>query len=113
MGTPLDDNYTSAQGTSMATPHVAGLCALILKANPRLTPAEVKRILRDTAINLNLDPNSQGQGRVDALAAVSAAAALLPPGPPPAPTPTPIPPTDPSKPPIGCLGAILNLFGLL
>ncbi|RLT36576.1 MAG: hypothetical protein DWI57_14640 [Chloroflexi bacterium] len=108
MGTPLDDNYTSAQGTSMATPHVAGLCALILKANPRLTPAEVKRILRDTSINLNLDANSQGQGRVDALAAVTAAAAVLPPGPP-TPTPTPTPP----KTPIGCLGAILRVFGLL
>jgi subtilisin family serine protease len=126
----VDDNYTSAQGTSMATPHVAGLCALILKANPRLTPAQVKSILRDTAINLNLDANIQGQGRVDALAAVTAAAAVPPPGPPtpptppdptpeptpdptPDPTPTPVPQPDPPKTPIGCLGAILKVFGLL
>ncbi len=130
MGQAVDDNYTSAQGTSMATPHVAGLCALILKANPRLTPAQVKSILRDTAINLNLDANIQGQGRVDALAAVTAAAAVPPPGPPtpptppdptpeptpdptPDPTPTPVPQPDPPKTPIGCLGAILKVFGLL
>ena len=119
MGQAVDDNYTSAQGTSMATPHVAGLCALILKANPKLTPAEVKGILRDTAINLNLDANIQGQGRVDALAAVTAAAAVPPPGPPtppaptPEPTPDPVPQPEPPKTPIGCLGAILKAFGLL
>ena len=125
MGTPLDDNYTSAQGTSMATPHVAGLCALILKANPRLTPAQVKGILRDSCIDLKMDPNIQGQGRVDALAAVTAAAAVAPPGPPkpsptpdPSPTPGPTPgptptPVPPPKTPIGCLGAILKVFGLL
>ena len=133
MGTPVDDKYTSAQGTSMATPHVAGLCALILKANPRLTPAEVKRILRDTCIDLKMDPNIQGQGRVDALAAVTAASAVRPPGPPPpstpkpdpspgpgpgpspmpGPSPTPLPQPAPPKTPLGCLGAILKVFGLL
>lgn len=122
MGQAVDDNYTSAQGTSMATPHVAGLCALMLKANPRLTPAQVKGILRDTSINLNLDANIQGQGRVDALAAVTAAAAVPPPGPPkpdpkptpePTPEPTPTPTPTPPKTPIGCLGAILKVFGLL
>ena len=127
MGRPVDDNYTSAQGTSMATPHVAGLCALILKANPRLSPAEVKRALRETAINLNLDPNSQGQGLVDSLAAVTrGAAAPVPdpsptpnptpvptPNPTPDPSPTPVPQPDPPKLPIGCLGAILKVFGLL
>lgn len=127
MGRPVDDNYTSAQGTSMATPHVAGLCALLLKANPALKPADVKRILRDTAINLSLDPNSQGKGRVDALAAVKAAAPVPTPDPTPAPdptpdptpdpkpdpTPTPVPQPDPTKPPIGCLGALLKIFGLL
>ncbi|MFZ1753635.1 MAG: S8 family peptidase, partial [Caldilineaceae bacterium] len=65
MGQVVDDNYTSAQGTSMATPHVTGLCALMLKANAQLSPADVKRILRDTAVDLGMDANSQGQGRVD------------------------------------------------
>lgn len=35
-------------GTSMATPHVAGLCALILQAKPGLTPAKVKALIMDT-----------------------------------------------------------------
>jgi serine protease len=37
------------QGTSMATPHVAGLAALIMSRLPGVTPAQVEAIIRDTA----------------------------------------------------------------
>ena len=41
--------YTMVSGTSMATPHVAGIAALLLEADPTLTAAEVKQVLVDTA----------------------------------------------------------------
>ncbi|HUT99015.1 MAG TPA: S8 family serine peptidase [bacterium] len=59
-------------GTSMATPHVAGACALLLDADPSLTPEKLKQILEDTALDLG-DPgkdNDYGSGRLDVLAAV-------------------------------------------
>ncbi|HEY5257201.1 MAG TPA: S8 family serine peptidase, partial [Candidatus Baltobacteraceae bacterium] len=58
-------------GTSMASPHVAGVAALMLGANQGLTPARVKTILCQSALNIN-DPH-QGCGRVDAYRAVARA----------------------------------------
>lgn len=43
------NSYKSFSGTSMATPHVAGVAALMLSANSNLTPAEVESILTQTA----------------------------------------------------------------
>jgi serine protease AprX len=44
--------YTTASGTSFSAPQVAGSIALMLEANPRLTPAQVKEILEGTATPL-------------------------------------------------------------
>lgn len=65
-------------GTSMATPHVAGLVALMLKANPNLTPAQVDSILEATALPLGAAGKDTvyGSGRVRAPEAVAAAQAL-------------------------------------
>jgi len=65
-------------GTSMATPHVAGLVALMLKVNPNLTPAQVDSILEATALELGIAGKDTvyGSGRVRAPQAVAAAQAL-------------------------------------
>lgn len=49
LSTTPGDTYQYFDGTSMATPYVAGVAALILSANPNLTPAEVETILTQTA----------------------------------------------------------------
>ncbi|MBC5773801.1 S8 family peptidase [Pontibacter sp. KCTC 32443] len=63
--------YTHMSGTSMATPHTAGVVALMLEANPSLTPAQVKDILQKTATNMpGLETWEVGAGYVNAYAAV-------------------------------------------
>ncbi|MBN2609511.1 MAG: S8 family peptidase [Candidatus Fermentibacteraceae bacterium] len=67
--------YTTMSGTSMATPHLAGCMALILSANPSLSPAQVDSLLEVTALDLGSagKDNIFGSGRVQALEAVQAA----------------------------------------
>ena len=72
IGRVVDDNYTSLTGSSIAEAYVTGLVALMLEAEPALTPAEVKDILQKSAVKLGQDVNTQGAGRVDALAALAA-----------------------------------------
>jgi len=59
-------DFKSLSGTSMSTPHVSGVAALLLEADPSLKPDEVKEALKATALDLGLDENTQGAGRVDA-----------------------------------------------
>lgn len=66
--------YTMISGTSMATPHVAGIIALMLEANPNLTPLETKRLIQETATNMpGYERWEVGAGYVNAYAAVAAA----------------------------------------
>ncbi len=74
--------YRTLDGTSMATPYVSGTVALMLEANPDLTPAEVFQILIDTAEHRGLGSgknNLYGHGVVDTFAAVKEAEALFTP----------------------------------
>ena len=72
--------YASFSGTSGATPHACGTVALVLSANPNLTPAEVSMILQTTAVEKG-DPgkdNRYGAGRIDAYQAYLLAVAMIP-----------------------------------
>ena len=69
--------YTHMSGTSMATPHVAGIVALMLEANPNLGPAQIRDILERTATNMTGRlPWEAGAGHVNAYAAVAESAGL-------------------------------------
>jgi len=69
--------YISLSGTSIATPVVSGIVALMLDANPSLTSDEVKAILQRTAQpHAGYDALTEGAGFVDAAAAVRLAVSV-------------------------------------
>jgi serine protease AprX len=64
-------------GTSFASPYVSGVVALMNQANPKIKPAQVRDILKSTAVKLaNLPDTYQGFGEVDPHAAVDHAKQL-------------------------------------
>jgi len=71
--------YLSLTGTSMAAPVVAGTVALMIQANPKLTPNLVKGILEYTAQTYKYDPLTQGAGFLNSLGAVELAKYLASP----------------------------------
>ncbi len=76
LGSPT--RYRSLDGTSMATPHVAGAAALIRQLHPDWAPELIKVNLMNTAKNLGRGMFEQGTGRVDVYAAARAPATILP-----------------------------------
>lgn len=59
---PGGNGYAGHFGTSLATPLVAGLCALILEVHPGWTPAEVRDALIDSATRRDSPDNTYGYG---------------------------------------------------
>jgi subtilisin family serine protease len=83
-GGTLDADYVSNfNGTSSATPIVAGIAALVLSVNPGLTEEQVRRLLKQTAdrvgqvVYANGRNDQMGNGRVNALRAVQAAPSFV------------------------------------
>lgn len=65
--------YATMSGTSMASPHVAGVAALVIQSGKAILPAEVQTILESTATNLGGDSGKDiyfGSGLVDAVKAI-------------------------------------------
>ncbi len=65
-------------GTSMACPHVAGICALLKKQHPDWTPDIMKSAIKTTAEVLLYEPMEQGNGFVDAYKAITTGTIALP-----------------------------------
>lgn len=67
--------YGRYSGTSMATPHVSGVIALLLEANPELSITQIENVLNETAIDLrdNGKDNASGHGLIQAHLAIQAA----------------------------------------
>ncbi len=63
--------YTSSSGTSFSCPLSAGVAALVVCANPNLTPMQVRDALRETASQHSNPDSEYGWGIIDALAAVN------------------------------------------
>ncbi|CAG7620206.1 S8 family peptidase [Paenibacillus allorhizosphaerae] len=69
------NQFAALSGTSMASPHVTALAALIRSANPSLKNTEVMQIMRDTAMDIGPSGKDKyfGYGLIDVVAALKAA----------------------------------------
>jgi serine protease len=79
--TPGADSYAFYRGTSMATPHVAGVVSLMLSRTPALTPAQVLTRLQSTARSFPTQTGSDCTTAICGAGIVNAAAAIENPAP--------------------------------
>jgi serine protease len=97
----LGQAYASLNGTSMASPHVAAVAALLKAYLPQLTPDQIESALEKSAVDLGPKgfDNDYGNGRVDAVAALNAVTPTKPPTTAPTTAPTTVPTTAPTTAP--------------
>ncbi|MCO4768495.1 MAG: S8 family serine peptidase [Deltaproteobacteria bacterium] len=87
-------NWEYQDGTSMASPYVAGAAALLRAAVPNLTPAGVRQALMDSAVDVPALSGLVASGRIDAFAALDRVGAVVDPG-----QEEPEEPEEPEQPP--------------
>ena len=72
LASPINDTrYSTASGTSFSCPLAAGVAALILSANPNLTPMQVRDALRNSASTNQTPDREYGWGIINALNAIN------------------------------------------
>jgi thermitase len=97
------NTYGSYSGTSMATPHITGVAALLKSRSPELDDAQLKdRILQYVEKKTSFQGKVAAGGRANAYQALNSVASTPPPAPPPPPPPSP-PPADTTAPKGGVL----------
>ncbi|MCU7552170.1 S8 family peptidase [Chitinophagaceae bacterium LB-8] len=74
---PGGNTYGDAQGTSMASPVVAGVAALILSYYPNLTPQQVKSVIENSAVKTDLKVVSPGSDESVSLSDLSVTGGIL------------------------------------
>ncbi|MEU4427107.1 CAP domain-containing protein, partial [Actinoplanes sp. NPDC024001] len=79
--TALGTSYKSMNGTSMASPHIAAVAALLKAANKALTPDQIEAAMEQNAVDLGTKgfDKDYGNGRVDVVAALAAVAPVTTP----------------------------------
>jgi subtilisin family serine protease len=70
-GVPVGEKYVAHGGTSMASPHVAGVAAMLVQRHPEWSGQQLKDALMSTSFDAGLNVYQQGAGRVDAARASS------------------------------------------
>ena len=76
LSTQIDNEYRLLTGTSMATPHVCGVAALVMSKRPNLTHEEVRDLLMATTDSITDSPELVGAGHLNAERALLASGAL-------------------------------------
>jgi subtilisin family serine protease len=74
---PGGNTYGNAQGTSMASPVVAGVAALILSYYPNLTPEQVKQVIENSAVKTDLKVVGPGSDESVSLADISVTGGVI------------------------------------
>lgn len=93
-------NYDYGSGTSMATPHVAGLAGLLLGADPTLTASEVRSLIENNTDRIGGTGTYWTKGRINAYRSTAAVPGIALPSQLPTPTPSPVLTPNPTPTPV-------------